>query len=74
MESMGRTILNVFKSYYAQLIKIDVVMATKGDLIVADDAPLKSMFSSKVSEKYSLQCIIISSIRMITGLLVCHIG
>lgn len=49
VESMGRTILNVFKSYYTQLIKIDVVMATKGDLIVTDDAPLKSMFSSKVS-------------------------
>ena len=49
VESMGRTILNVFKSYYAQLIKIDVVMATKGDLIVTDDAPLKSMFSSKVT-------------------------
>ena len=47
---MGKTILNVFKSYYAQLMKIDLVMATKGDLIVADETPLKSMFSSKVCE------------------------
>jgi len=48
VETMGKTILNVFKSYYAQLMKLDLVMTSKSDLIVIDDAPLKSMFSSKV--------------------------
>jgi hypothetical protein len=41
--------LNVFKCYYSQLAKLDLVMASKVDLIVMDDgAPLKSMFSQKV--------------------------
>lgn len=42
----------MFKSYYAQLVKLDLVMASKGDLIVIDDTPLKSMFTTKVDYRY----------------------
>ena len=48
VESMGRTLQNLFKNYYAQLVKLDSVMATKGDLIAVEEATLKSMFTQKV--------------------------
>lgn len=48
VESMGRTLLNLFKSYYAQLLKQDMVIATKGDLIAVEEATLKNMFTQKV--------------------------
>jgi hypothetical protein len=48
VESMGRTLLNLFKSYYAQLLKQDLVIATKGDLIAVEEATLKNMFTQKV--------------------------
>lgn len=48
VESMGRTLQNLFKSYYAQLLKQDLVIATKGDLIAVEEATLKNMFTQKV--------------------------
>mmetsp|Transcript_10512 Transcript_10512/g.23326 ORF Transcript_10512/g.23326 Transcript_10512/m.23326 type:complete len:663 (-) Transcript_10512:102-2090(-) len=53
VESMGRTLLNLFKSYYSQLAKLDQVVASKGDLIAVEEATLKSMFSAKVEKKES---------------------
>lgn len=49
VESMGRTILNVFKCYYSQLSKLDLVLASKQDLIVIEEASLKSVFTQKVN-------------------------
>lgn len=49
VESMGRTLHNLFKCYYSQLLKLDFVMATKNDLIVVEEAALKSMFTNKVN-------------------------
>ena len=49
IESMGKTLQNLFKSYYAQLTKLDIVMATKTDLIAIEEATLKSLFSQKVN-------------------------
>lgn len=46
VESMGRTLQNLFKAYYSQLAKQDGVVAGKGDLVVVEEATLKSMFSS----------------------------
>jgi hypothetical protein len=45
---MGRTLLNLFKSYCTQLLKLDVVIATKNDLIGVEEVMLKSMFTQKV--------------------------
>lgn len=48
VESMGRTLLNLFKSYHTQLSKLDLVMATKMDLIAVEEAALRSLFTQKV--------------------------
>jgi hypothetical protein len=48
VESMGRTLMNLFKNYSAQLAKLDCVMATKSDLIAVEEATLKSLFTQKV--------------------------
>lgn len=50
VESMGRTLQNLFKAYYSQLAKQDGVVAGKGDLVVVEEATLKSMFSSSVTK------------------------
>jgi hypothetical protein len=49
IESMGRTLLNLFKSYCTQLLKLDIVIATKNDLIGVEEVMLKSVFSQKVN-------------------------
>jgi len=49
IESMGRTLHNLFKAYYNQLLKLDLVMAGKADLIAVDDAAIKSVFTQKVN-------------------------
>jgi vacuolar protein sorting-associated protein 52 len=49
VESMGRTLYNVFRHYYNQLIKFDLVVATKNDLVVVEEAALKSIFTNKMS-------------------------
>lgn len=48
VESMGRTLLSLFKSYYTQLARQELVVATKNDLIAVEEAALKSLFSQKV--------------------------
>ena len=48
MESMGKTLQNLFKSYCSQLLKLDLLMAGKQDLIAVEEASLKSVFTSKV--------------------------
>mmetsp|Transcript_20438 Transcript_20438/g.34213 ORF Transcript_20438/g.34213 Transcript_20438/m.34213 type:complete len:714 (-) Transcript_20438:96-2237(-) len=48
VESMGRTLVNLFKVYYAQLLKLEQVLATKGDFIAVEEGTLKNVFTSKV--------------------------
>jgi hypothetical protein len=48
IDSMGRTIYNVFKNYNSQLHKLDLVIATKSNVIAVEEAALKSMFTQKV--------------------------
>ena len=48
MESMGKTLLNLFKSYCSQLLKLELLMAGKNDLIAVEEATLKSVFTQKV--------------------------
>jgi hypothetical protein len=50
MESMGKTLLNLFRSYCSQLLKLELLMAGKNDLIAVEEATLKSVFTQKVSE------------------------
>jgi vacuolar protein sorting-associated protein 52 len=48
VETMGRTLLNLFKSYYTQLSKLEQVIATKTDLIAVEEQSLKSIFTQKL--------------------------
>lgn len=45
---MGRTVLNLFKNYYNQLFKLEMVVANKNDLIVIEEAAIKSLFTQKI--------------------------
>lgn len=53
VESMGRTLLNLFKSYYSQLAKQDSIVVSKNDLIAVEEATLKSLFVQKVNLCFS---------------------
>ena len=46
---MSRIVLNVFKNYYTQLLKLDMIVAGKTDLLVIEEATLKSVFTQKIS-------------------------
>lgn len=48
VESMSRTLHNLFKCYYQQLVKLDLVMTTKHDLLVVEEGSIKSVFTQKV--------------------------
>lgn len=48
VETIGKTIQNLFKSYYAQLSKLEQVMAQKNDVVVVEEAAMKSLFTQKV--------------------------
>mmetsp|Transcript_59268 Transcript_59268/g.70721 ORF Transcript_59268/g.70721 Transcript_59268/m.70721 type:complete len:575 (+) Transcript_59268:2-1726(+) len=49
VESMSKTLLAVFRTYQAQLSRLDANVATRHDLIAVEEAALKDMFSSKVN-------------------------
>mmetsp|Transcript_8188 Transcript_8188/g.15453 ORF Transcript_8188/g.15453 Transcript_8188/m.15453 type:complete len:728 (+) Transcript_8188:155-2338(+) len=49
IESMSRTLFNLFKNYSSQLLKLDEVFADKHDLIGVEEAALRSMFTNKVN-------------------------
>ena len=49
IESMSRTLFNLFKNYSSQLLKLDEVLADKHDLIGVEEAALRSMFTNKVN-------------------------
>ena len=46
---MGKTIFNLFKNYYNQLMRLDEVKADRHDLIAMEEAAVRSMFSNKVN-------------------------
>ena len=49
IETMGKTVYNLFKNYHAQLSKlVDAVGTSKLELIAVEESNLKSMFTSKV--------------------------
>ncbi|CAM9959091.1 unnamed protein product [Ectocarpus sp. 6 AP-2014] len=47
IESMGRTISALFRAYHAQLMKLELELANRHDLIAVEDAAARSMFSAK---------------------------
>ncbi len=49
VDTMTRIVQNVFKNYYNQLLKLDVVLATKSDLLVIEESSIKSVFTTKIS-------------------------
>jgi hypothetical protein len=49
IDTMGKTIFNLFKNYHSQLVKlVDLVGTSKLDVIAVEDSKLKSMFTTKV--------------------------
>ena len=48
IDSMGRTLYNLFRNYNMQLTKLELVVATKQNLVAVEEAALKSMFTQKV--------------------------
>ncbi len=48
-ETMSRIVLNVFKNYYAQLLKLDLIIAGKNDLLVIEESSIKSVFTQKIT-------------------------
>ncbi|CAM9642682.1 unnamed protein product [Phaeothamnion confervicola] len=48
IESMGRTIYNLFRAYHTQLAKLETEVANKSDLIAVEEAAVRGMFTSKV--------------------------
>ncbi|CAM9123350.1 unnamed protein product, partial [Sphacelaria rigidula] len=48
IESMGRTISALFRAYHAQLMKLELEMATRQDLIAVEEAAVRNLFTTKV--------------------------
>ncbi|CEG44701.1 Vacuolar sorting protein VPS52/suppressor of actin Sac2 [Plasmopara halstedii] len=48
-EAMSKTLVSVFKSYHAGLMKFYEEIATRTDVIVVDEQSLKGMFSNRVN-------------------------
>ncbi|CAE7520701.1 VPS52, partial [Symbiodinium microadriaticum] len=49
VEAMGKTIFNLFKNYYHQLVRLDEVKADRHDLVAMEEAAVRSMFTQKVN-------------------------
>ena len=49
IESMGKTLHALFRTYAAQLARLDSRVANRNDLIAIDDATLRDAFSTKVN-------------------------
>lgn len=48
VEIMQKLVTNLFKHYYSALLKMEIVVATKTDVLVIADAPMKSLFTQKI--------------------------
>uniref|UniRef100_A0A7S2BKB8 Vacuolar protein sorting-associated protein 52 homolog n=2 Tax=Octactis speculum TaxID=3111310 RepID=A0A7S2BKB8_9STRA len=48
MDSMGRTLHTLFKAYMTQLLKLELEVATRNDLIAMEESASKNTFSTKV--------------------------
>jgi len=49
VESMSRTLHNLFRTYHKQLLLLDMRLATRADLIAVEEAALRDTFSTKVN-------------------------
>uniref|UniRef100_A0A7S4J2A0 Vacuolar protein sorting-associated protein 52 homolog n=2 Tax=Odontella aurita TaxID=265563 RepID=A0A7S4J2A0_9STRA len=49
IESMGKTLHALFRTYAAQLARLDSRVASRNDLVALDDAALRDTFSTKVN-------------------------
>ena len=48
IDSMGRTLYNLFRNYNIQLTKLELVIATKQNLVAIEETAMRSMFTQKV--------------------------
>ncbi len=49
LESMSKTLYTLFRTYYKQLILLDMRLATRADLIAVEESVLRDNFSMKVN-------------------------
>jgi len=50
---MSRTIFSLFKNYCSQLAKLELIVATKVDVVAIEDTVLKSTLTQKVMGFFS---------------------
>jgi len=60
VDIMGKNLLNLFKAYHTQLIKLELDIATQADTIVLEENAVRNFFSTKVdltkrNDAFSLQ-------------------
>lgn len=48
VEIMQKLVSGLFKNYYSALLKMEIIVATKTDVLVIADAPMKSLFTQKI--------------------------
>ncbi|KAL7483800.1 hypothetical protein ACHAW6_009442 [Cyclotella cf. meneghiniana] len=51
VESMSKTLHNLFRTYHKQLLTLDLRLASRVDLIAVEEAALRDAFSTKVNMK-----------------------
>jgi len=53
VEIMQKLVTSLFKNYYVCLLKMDILVASKNDLLVVEDAGMKSIFSQKIDFNFN---------------------
>ena len=53
VDIMQKLVTNLFKNYYAALLKMEIIVATKADVLVIADAPMKSLFTQKIDFSFN---------------------
>ena len=53
VDVMQKLVTTLFKNYYACLLRMDILVATKNDLLVVEDAGMKSIFTQKIDFNFN---------------------
>jgi len=54
--AMDRTLHLLFRSYHEKLMKLEMPIASKQDLVAVEDAALRSVFTQKVCYTCNILC------------------
>ena len=53
VDIMQKLVITLFKNYYVCLLRMDILVATKNDLLVVEDASMKSIFTQKIDFNFN---------------------